>query len=641
MKPTISLAMIVRDAEKTLDKCLSTAKELVDEIIIVDTGSKDKTLEIAGKYTDGIYFFDWINDFAAARNYAFSLCTKDFILWLDADDEVVPEQAKKFKALDLSDKDVVICNYQYAHDEFGVCTLPVPRERILRRSLGLKWVGRIHEVIPLPGTKQFLSDLDFPKHNKQHGTSERNISILEEVVVENPQDSRNIYYLGKEYYDHGRVDQAIPLLEKFVGMPGSFWEDVYHAHDALAQAKLRKGDEEGFKKHLLESIRIEERRAEPFYHMGFFYQCRNQWDKAIQWYEMSLKAVRPKGLLASFQPEYYSWLPRLQLCVCYNAIGEIRKSYEYNREVLALRPRDMRAVGNDRILKASLDRGDHVKKTDGAGKELEFIGVGKNIHEIPYVSGTISAVRSFHSLEHVGFGEAELAIREWFRVLRPGGSVQLRMPDVERCFQAYTAATLENKVWQKTRAWFKMTVYGMQHPDETDVHRCGFSKEEIKIILERNGLMVNSVADVIQDDGIPSMFVEAVKPISNLKIGWISAENWEAAQTRIRVLNVNRWLRSQGYRSEIVNYPAILSQNFDVAIVGKGFDQNHFGNIRWLKRNGKTVYADLCEDIVGWPGVNEILSICDKVICCSRVLAEKVSSVNPNVVVVEDAWESC
>jgi len=140
--------------------------------------------------------------------------------------------------------------------------------------------------------------------------------------------------------------------------------------------------------------------------------------------------------------------------------------------------------------------------------------------------------------------------------------------------------------------------------------------------------------------GTPSIGIRAVKPVSNLKIGWISAVNWEAAQTRIRILNVDRVLRSWGYRSSIVNYPEIINQNFDVAIVGKGFDENHYKNIKMLKQYKKTVFCDLCESIFEFPYVVDIIKICDKVITCSYALEDLVRKINPKVITIEDAWET-
>jgi len=76
---TISLCMIVKNEERILARCLDSVKDLVDEIIIVDTGSADATKRIAAEYTDKIYDFTWIDDFSAARNFAFSKASKEYI----------------------------------------------------------------------------------------------------------------------------------------------------------------------------------------------------------------------------------------------------------------------------------------------------------------------------------------------------------------------------------------------------------------------------------------------------------------------------------------------------------------------------------------------------------------------------------
>ena len=92
--------MIVRDEEGTLSRCLDSVKDIVDEIIIVDTGSALETIPKGlPKYTSKIYDFQWIDDFSAARNYSFSKATKDFILWLDADDVILEKDRIKLKAL--------------------------------------------------------------------------------------------------------------------------------------------------------------------------------------------------------------------------------------------------------------------------------------------------------------------------------------------------------------------------------------------------------------------------------------------------------------------------------------------------------------------------------------------------------------
>lgn len=140
--------------------------------------------------------------------------------------------------------------------------------------------------------------------------------------------------------------------------------------------------------------------------------------------------------------------------------------------------------------------------------------------------------------------------------------------------------------------------------------------------------------------GIPSIGIRAVKPISNIKIGWIASENWNAAQTRIRVLNINRVLRSWGYKSSIIDFQRAISENYNVIIVGKAFNEIEFRNIKTLKENGKIIFCDICEDILEFPWVKEILSISDKIICCSYKLEEKIKPINSKICVIEDAWEA-
>ena len=245
----------------------------------------------------------------------------------DCDDVFYPEDAQKIKNLDLSDKELIVCNYEYAHDEFGNSICTVPRERIIKRALGLKWEEPIHEYIPLKG-QLFVSDISV-HHFKKGGTSERNIQILKRIVEQRPEDSRNIYYLGKELLDFGHTEEGIDKLEEFVKRSDGFWEDIYTAHFLLAKMHMEK-DENKFKYHFYESMKIESRQAELYFTMGQYWERKGLFDRAVQWYEMCTVIERPKELLGTFHPEYYTWLPCLQLCVCYNNMGQMKRAYEWN-----------------------------------------------------------------------------------------------------------------------------------------------------------------------------------------------------------------------------------------------------------------------------------------------------------------------
>ena len=137
---TISLCMIVKNESEVLARCLDSVRDAVDEIIIIDTGSDDNTREIARRYTDHVYDFEWIDDFSAARNYSFSKASMDYCMWLDADDMLAPEARAALCALKATldpSVAVVMMKYDTAFDASGRAALSYYRERLIRRGAGM------------------------------------------------------------------------------------------------------------------------------------------------------------------------------------------------------------------------------------------------------------------------------------------------------------------------------------------------------------------------------------------------------------------------------------------------------------------------------------------------------------------------
>ena len=179
----ISLCMIVKNEEKVLGRCLESAKELADEIVIVDTGSEDRTREIAGSYTSLVYEIPWRDDFSQARNFSFSMATKEYCMWLDADDVISEENRRKlleYKGKMDGTEDVVMIKYTAGFDAAGRPSFTYYRERILRNREDLRWKGRVHEAVEPRGNVVYWDAAIF--HRKEGpGEPGRNLRIYEKM----------------------------------------------------------------------------------------------------------------------------------------------------------------------------------------------------------------------------------------------------------------------------------------------------------------------------------------------------------------------------------------------------------------------------------------------------------------------------
>ena len=150
---TFSLCMIVKNEEKVLARCLDSVRDLMDEIIIVDTGSEDRTKEIAAKYTDKVYDFPWTGNFSEARNFSFSMASCDYIYAADADEVVDEENREKFRRLKetiLPEVEIVQMYYgnQLSHGTVYNFDREL-RPKLFKRVRTFEWIEPVHETVRL------------------------------------------------------------------------------------------------------------------------------------------------------------------------------------------------------------------------------------------------------------------------------------------------------------------------------------------------------------------------------------------------------------------------------------------------------------------------------------------------------------
>jgi GT2 family glycosyltransferase len=206
----VSLTMIVRDEEKNLPHCLKSVEGVFDEIIIVDTGSIDRTVDIARSFGARVFDFVWVNDFAAARNAALARATGDYAFWLDADDVVDPPQRLKLEALLREVKAgaeaacVVKCACDPSPDGTGGETV-VDHIRLFPVRADVRWTYRVHEQIlpalrranvPVRWTDLTVRHTGYVDRELRIKKLERDSRILIEELAERPDDPFVLFNLG-------------------------------------------------------------------------------------------------------------------------------------------------------------------------------------------------------------------------------------------------------------------------------------------------------------------------------------------------------------------------------------------------------------------------------------------------------------
>jgi len=353
---TISLCLIVKNEQDTLDRCLSSVADLVEEVIIVDTGSTDDTKALARKYTERIYDFEWIHDFAAARNYAFAQASKEYILWLDADDVLREKDRNSLRELkETLDPavDSVTMNYHLAFDDYGNVTASLRRNRLVKRSRGFRWIGAVHEYLEVYGNI-INSDISVT-HSSVHHDSDRNLNIYEQRLAAGESfNPRDLYYFANELLDHKQYKHAVGYYEQFLDTKQGWIEDNIAACGKMADCYHGLEEPQQALAAALRSFQYDAPRGEFCCRIGFYFLQKNNVQTAIFWYKTAAETEQSPDHWGFRNLACSTWLPHLQLCVCYDRLGRHDLAYEHNEAARKYRPGDSRVLQNKVYLESIL-----------------------------------------------------------------------------------------------------------------------------------------------------------------------------------------------------------------------------------------------------------------------------------------------
>lgn len=254
----LSVCMIVRNEEALLGRALESVREIADELIVVDTGSTDSTVEIARSFGAEVFSHPWEDDFAAARNESLRHATKDWILVVDGDQELDPSSHAELRRLTRScaPRGYLVRQLNHLERETGLDVYEHLTLRLFRNHPGVRFAGRVHEQLVCD-----RANLNFELHAADvvlhhHGyrpafvdpvTLDRDCAALEEMVRDDPSDPFHVYNLGMTYQALGRTQEAERELLRAIALcaptmaHGTYPHYIVGAYLAVAQSQLERG----------------------------------------------------------------------------------------------------------------------------------------------------------------------------------------------------------------------------------------------------------------------------------------------------------------------------------------------------------------------------------------------------------------
>ncbi len=353
-KYRICVYAISKNEEKFVDRWVDSMEE-ADDIYVLDTGSSDNTVEKLKQRGVNVSIKN-INPwrFDVARNESLNIIPDKYDIYVCTDlDEILISgwrEALESKWTDNTTR--AYYNYNWKLDENNNPTVNFYTNKIHIRN-NYKWVHPVHEVLEYQGIENYVT-IDnivlnhYPDINKSRSMY---LPLLEQSVKEDPNDDRNMHYLGREYMYYGKWQECIDILKRHLELPSSTWRDERCASMRFisrSYQNLNNLDES--RNWLKKAIKEAPYLREPWIEMGLLEYRHNNWVDSIYYIE---KALKIKEKSKSYINENFSWneLPYDILSICYFNIKNYEQSLSNINKAIELNSKDERLKQNKKIIR--------------------------------------------------------------------------------------------------------------------------------------------------------------------------------------------------------------------------------------------------------------------------------------------------
>lgn len=309
MIPKVCLNMIVKNEAKNLPRLFDSLKDIIDDYVIIDTGSKDDTVKVIKEYWDNLKIKGHIEtipfkNFAYNRTEGLKLARKksksDFILLLDADMVLVNQGFEKSQLLG---KEVITIKQKNSFIEWS-------NVRFISRKIEATCVGVTHEYYDTKGgINEELNTLyiqDIGDGGCKEDKFERDIRLLEQGIKDEPNNNRYYFYLAQSYRDTNNLDKAIEYYKKHIEIPG--WdEEIWYSHYMISTLYLRKNMVKEAEEWALKGFIYRPRRPEALYSMCKYFRENGQNDKSYYYYSLAKSLPDPRADTLFVETKIYDY----------------------------------------------------------------------------------------------------------------------------------------------------------------------------------------------------------------------------------------------------------------------------------------------------------------------------------------------
>jgi len=352
-QPRLSLCMIVRDNETTIGPCLESIRPYVDEIVVVDTGSKDRTPEICRNYGAQLFEFPWCDDFSAARNESLRHAGGEWLFWMDSDDTISPECGRKLRTLADGPHPENVFGYimrvhcpgpdNQGHRDVTV----VDHAKLIRNRPDLRFEGRIHEQL-LPAIRRaggvvvwtdihVLHSGSDPSPEGKQRKLERDLRILNRELAERPNHPFVLFNLGMTYADVKRYGEAVDCLQRCLAVSKPEESHLRKAYALLVISLQQSNRNEEAWEHCQQGLALYSDDKELLFHCAMLHHRFGRLKEAEQIYLRVLNNPE-EWHFTSIDQDLAGYKARHNLALVYEEMGDLRRAEGEWRRIVGDKP---------------------------------------------------------------------------------------------------------------------------------------------------------------------------------------------------------------------------------------------------------------------------------------------------------------